>query len=572
MPANACFGASGTPSLAVTRSVATSSMSCHSSAARPPRRRRSHSSVRRPPPAVSAPAGRDTAYPPRSTSFSSGRTCARLANFPTTERACRQGTRALPVSSACSSAIAARRSSRLPLGHRSLPSSRPTLIPKATTGSPTTILAGAACSPSSASPRIASCAHLLRRDYLVIEGHAGEVVNVHLHVPWRRVLCAWRQGALALPLRSALRPSGDRWGGRLGCVERRLLPPYPCRHQRGDAFKPVGGEGAPKTHAPVYHHACTAMGVPPHKTLSPPVCPLDRAEPVCRLRICHPCHRPRACLPGRRARTRFVDERQRARQLLHFRQHGGPLARRHACVDSVGAAIAGPGAPRAIVDHPLSRLEYDVARLEPARDEREVSRRLRDPLLIPIRLHRRRRRRRLSHQARVVEGEYGQQLTSRPDLHAPFTRLGDDVLVAPRQRLRRRAQCLAVELPGAREACRPCGALDRSAVRRVGAVPHDPPRPSRHFVLRDGDRGYLGDAHLSAAGPRAQRRHRRVRHLKPRLYLVSVDARQEQVRNPDGPVGSGRAIAALRRRGAHVPWQRRPRAPPTLPAGGPRRL
>eukprot|EP00965_Chrysotila_dentata_P148191 4891835-Pleurochrysis_carterae.AAC.1 len=74
MPANACLGASGTPSLAVTRSVATSSMSCHSCAARPPRRNRSHSSVRRPPPAASVPTGRDTAYPPRSTSFSSGRT------------------------------------------------------------------------------------------------------------------------------------------------------------------------------------------------------------------------------------------------------------------------------------------------------------------------------------------------------------------------------------------------------------------------------------------------------------------------------------------------------------------
>eukprot|EP00965_Chrysotila_dentata_P069848 2307363-Pleurochrysis_carterae.AAC.1 len=31
-------------------------------------------------------------------------------------------------------------------------------MPRATTGSPTTTLAGAACSPSSASPRTASCA------------------------------------------------------------------------------------------------------------------------------------------------------------------------------------------------------------------------------------------------------------------------------------------------------------------------------------------------------------------------------------------------------------------------------
>eukprot|EP00965_Chrysotila_dentata_P011851 389183-Pleurochrysis_carterae.AAC.1 len=92
--------------------------------------------------------------------------------------------------------------------------------------------------------------HLLRRDHLVIEGYAREVVDVDLDVSRRCVLRAWRQGALALSLRSALRPPGDRQGGRLGGVERRLLPPYPCRHQCGNALKPVGGEGAPKAHAP----------------------------------------------------------------------------------------------------------------------------------------------------------------------------------------------------------------------------------------------------------------------------------------------------------------------------------
>eukprot|EP00965_Chrysotila_dentata_P085243 2812750-Pleurochrysis_carterae.AAC.1 len=61
MSAKVCLGASGTPSLVSTRSVATSSMSCHSRAARPPGRRRSHSLGRRPPPLAPAPAGRATA-------------------------------------------------------------------------------------------------------------------------------------------------------------------------------------------------------------------------------------------------------------------------------------------------------------------------------------------------------------------------------------------------------------------------------------------------------------------------------------------------------------------------------
>eukprot|EP00965_Chrysotila_dentata_P067537 2235593-Pleurochrysis_carterae.AAC.1 len=52
----------------------------------------------------------------------------------------------------------ARSSSRLPVGHRMRPSARPTLMPSATTGSPTTTFAGAACRPSLASPRAASCA------------------------------------------------------------------------------------------------------------------------------------------------------------------------------------------------------------------------------------------------------------------------------------------------------------------------------------------------------------------------------------------------------------------------------
>eukprot|EP00965_Chrysotila_dentata_P016573 549301-Pleurochrysis_carterae.AAC.1 len=55
-------------------------------------------------------------------------------------------------------------SSRLPSGHRSRPSRTPRLRPSATTGSPTTTFAGAACRPSSFSPSTASCACTYARD------------------------------------------------------------------------------------------------------------------------------------------------------------------------------------------------------------------------------------------------------------------------------------------------------------------------------------------------------------------------------------------------------------------------
>eukprot|EP00965_Chrysotila_dentata_P151035 4991437-Pleurochrysis_carterae.AAC.1 len=140
------------------------------------------------------------------------------------------------------------------------------------------------------------------------------------------------------------------------------------------------------------------------------------------LPISYPCDRACARFAAYCARARCIDERQRASQLLHLRQHDGPLPRRHARVHSICPPVAGvrchprlgvvlkpPGAPRAVVDEPLSRLQNDVAWLEPAGDEREVPSGWRHPLLPQIGFDGRRRRRRLRHQAWMVEGEYGHE-------------------------------------------------------------------------------------------------------------------------------------------------------------------
>eukprot|EP00965_Chrysotila_dentata_P008157 266420-Pleurochrysis_carterae.AAC.1 len=81
-----------------------------------------------------------------------------LARRPTRALARLQCTREFSIASLRSSAMVARISSLLPGGHRSRPSSTPRLMPSATTGSPTTTFAGAACRPSSFSPSTASCA------------------------------------------------------------------------------------------------------------------------------------------------------------------------------------------------------------------------------------------------------------------------------------------------------------------------------------------------------------------------------------------------------------------------------
>eukprot|EP00965_Chrysotila_dentata_P261948 6214419-Pleurochrysis_carterae.AAC.3 len=87
-----------------------------------------------------------------------------FASFPTSERACLQGTLPRSVASARASAIAASSSVRFPSGQRSLSSCTPTLLPSAVTGSPTTTFAGAADSPSSRSPMTASFACTHARD------------------------------------------------------------------------------------------------------------------------------------------------------------------------------------------------------------------------------------------------------------------------------------------------------------------------------------------------------------------------------------------------------------------------
>eukprot|EP00965_Chrysotila_dentata_P046334 1539961-Pleurochrysis_carterae.AAC.2 len=87
-----------------------------------------------------------------------------LASFPTSERARLQCIRPRCVASSCASAVKARNSVRLPPGHRSRPPRTSTLMPSAVTGSPTTILAGASCRPSSLKPSAVSFACLHARD------------------------------------------------------------------------------------------------------------------------------------------------------------------------------------------------------------------------------------------------------------------------------------------------------------------------------------------------------------------------------------------------------------------------
>eukprot|EP00965_Chrysotila_dentata_P176862 5841339-Pleurochrysis_carterae.AAC.1 len=249
-----------------------------------------------------------------------------LASLPTVERARRHGTLCSVLSVERISAIAARSSSRFPSGTHSRPSSRRTLMPRATTGSPTTTLAGAAWRPISASPSAASCActwarvsggagrppaaAVCRGSMAKCSTHAGgrTVSSSETPVPRCCVSLAGRQHALALSFAPAPRPSqSGRRRGLFG-VEGGELALYPRGYQRRDALKAVGGEGPPKVHPLVDYHPSFSLLVPPDKTLDPPVCPLHRAEPVGRLCIRHPGHRSRSLLALLRVVPVSVDD------------------------------------------------------------------------------------------------------------------------------------------------------------------------------------------------------------------------------------------------------------------------
>eukprot|EP00965_Chrysotila_dentata_P072539 2396843-Pleurochrysis_carterae.AAC.3 len=309
VPAKAARGASGTPSFSATRDDATSSRAAQSCAARLPSRSCSHSSACRQPLAVPPPAGRVTAYPPRSTSRSSGSTCDMFASLPTTDRALRQRTRLELARSARISAMVVRRSARFPSGQRRRPSPRLTHIARATIGSPTAILAGAAWRPSFASPSAVSCACTCAR----VRGSAG--------VPPAASMCRGSMVSVDTlaggstgsssdtPLRAPCRPVADRGRRRLVLVEGCLFPLHPRRDQRRDAFEPVGRKGPPEAHPLVDDDARTPVRVPPYKAEHPPVRPLNRAEPVGGLGVRYVCYRARLPLARGGRRTGRVKYR-----------------------------------------------------------------------------------------------------------------------------------------------------------------------------------------------------------------------------------------------------------------------
>eukprot|EP00965_Chrysotila_dentata_P019146 638038-Pleurochrysis_carterae.AAC.2 len=357
-----------------------------------------------------------------------------LASLPTTDRAWRHGTFCSSVSVERIVVIAARSRPLLPSGTRRRPSSRSTLIPRATTGSPTTILAGAAWRPISASPSAASCActcarvpggagrppaaAVCRGSITMCSTHSGgrTVSSSETPVPRCRVPLVWGQLASALPFTPASRPlQGGRWR-RLRGVEGGVLALHPGGHQRGDALETVRRKGAPEAHPLIDHHARLAVLVPPDEALYPPVCPLHRAEPVGRLGIRHPGHRAWPRFAFRRAVPVRVDNRQGPGELLYPGEDDCALALWHHRVNPVvapEARVSGdaglgvmlePGASRAVLDQALSGLQDDVAGLQSAWYEGDVASGLRHPPLPHVRGHCRRRRAGLIEEAGVMEG------------------------------------------------------------------------------------------------------------------------------------------------------------------------
>eukprot|EP00965_Chrysotila_dentata_P256518 6212566-Pleurochrysis_carterae.AAC.2 len=171
------------------------------------------------------------------------------------------------------------------------------------------------------------------------------------------------------------------------------------------------------------------------------------------------------------------------------------------------------GSPR----HLLPHLHDHVARLEPARHKGQVPGRRRRPALAHVGVDRRRCRRRLLDEARVVKGEDGEQLALRPHLHSALADRCDDVHVLPLQLRRGCAYCCSVDLPGALELRVARGAAHGCASGRVGTVPDHPACPRRHFALLDDDRGHALHVHVPSGGALAQRRHRRVSCREPGL-------------------------------------------------------
>eukprot|EP00965_Chrysotila_dentata_P256827 6212680-Pleurochrysis_carterae.AAC.1 len=436
--ANVSRGASSTPSFSSSSADAASSSSSHSARALPPLRSGNHSSPPRQPPRPPWPCGAlTTAKPPRRGRFSSGATCERFTSRPTSVRALLQCTRmseertlALGASQSpgcCAEAEAQRghRVARYNLCGRRMKSEfreaqhcelRVDVCPRGRSR-------GRAARRRGVQRVESQPGHRRWRFDGVVDGHAREVVDVDLKVAWRQLPGAALQGSRPLRRRASLRPAPRRGREGLRRIEGRLLPLHPRCDERRDAFEAVGGEGAPKAHPTVHDHRRASVRPPPHEALCPQVCPLDGAEPVCGLRVDDVGDRAHASLVGVpcvAVRPR-VDDGQRLGQRLDARERDDTLGVGDASVDGVCAAEArvrrhsrlgvvldahgAVGLPRCL----LPRLQNDVAGLQPARHERQVSGWRRRPALAHVGVDRLGRRRRLLDEAGVVERENGDE-------------------------------------------------------------------------------------------------------------------------------------------------------------------
>eukprot|EP00965_Chrysotila_dentata_P198936 6179094-Pleurochrysis_carterae.AAC.1 len=182
--------------------------------------------------------------------------------------------------------------------------------------------------------------------------------------------------------------------------------------------------------------------------------------------------------------------------------------------------------------------------------------RFRHPSLPQVRLHRRGRRRRLVHQARVVERQNGEELAVGSGLHAAFPRLLYDIPIGPGHLSRGCPQRCPVDLPPAPEFCVARGSAHRLAVPGVSAVPDGASGPGGHLLLLHHHCGHARDLYLLPLRAAPQSRHRCVGRPEPGLHLRLVHPVGEQLRDQDGPVWCrGRC-------------RRRPLSPVRLPSSG----
>eukprot|EP00965_Chrysotila_dentata_P256025 6212410-Pleurochrysis_carterae.AAC.1 len=324
-----------------------------------------------------------------------------LESFPTRARARFQCTRPRSAASRRASATAARSSARFPPGQRSRSPATPTLMPRAVTGSPTTIFAGAAWRPSSLSPSAASLACT----------HALDVARAGSPPP----ASVW-MGSIQIEATSSGGVTSSSSSAAKSAPRRPVANPHvaPAVSARSTRTPPVAA-------AAVCRRPPAWPGpMPPRASISvrSEVAALDRAEAVGRFGVGDVRHSARwtfalCCVVAAR-----IYNGCRPCQFLYARQGHHPFRRRHAGVDRVQSAVAGVRRdaglgvvlhlcppPAACRHYTLSVLHDDIPRLQPAGDEGEVAHGGRHPSLRHVRVDGLCRCRRLVHEARVVEGE-----------------------------------------------------------------------------------------------------------------------------------------------------------------------